>query len=114
MEAKGEIQPAKETKGLDGNTRPKSPRSERPKTAPKVSSQHPTNGEGLQLLQLPQTPVCSRAKAETLPQVHASSTSPSMAARPSEPKEPVVLNQPAAANESPEETEEGCLECSSF
>jgi hypothetical protein len=26
----------------------------------------------------------------------------------------VVFNQPAAANESPEETKEGCLECSSF
>ena len=100
MEAAGLVQQVHVTKGLDGRTLPKPTRSERPKTAPKATSQTPSNGKDLQLIQLPQGPVCSQAN-------HESSPLPSTATRLSAAEESGVLKQPAAANNSPEEAEEG-------
>lgn len=107
MEAKGEAKAADVTTGLDGRVRQKPPRTERQKTARKVTSQHPSNGEGPQFLPLPQPTVCGQAKHESL-------SLASVAAQPSAADERVLLNQRAAANGSVVETEEGCLECSSL
>jgi hypothetical protein len=102
MVKKGEAQTADVTIGVDDRTRQKPPRSERPRITPKATSEHPSTGETVQILQLPQAPICAQANPL-----------PSAVVQP-DAEEPVVLNQPVAANESPVEADEGCLDCSSL